>query len=235
MASSLRRKTQPKSRSETFEVVMAEQSAARLEGDRYQHLYSWYELLRLLDEDSPYEYGYVEHPDAGSADDVTLHPKADSDKPARYIQIKWHVDQRDTYSFTNLTEVLSGTRSLLHKLFDSWKEFKKKGLVEVCLVSIWPSAAELGRLLRARDNNFSDDLFICTSRSHAGRARTRWMKQLGATEQELLEFCRDLRLRLGFAGISDFEEMVDERMGRYGSRVGPDPRAKAIDEVRNWI
>jgi hypothetical protein len=214
---------------------MAEQSAARLEGDRYQHLYSWYELLRLLDEDSPYEYGYVEHPDAGSADDVTLHPKADSNKPARYIQIKWHVDQRDTYSFTNLTEVLSGTRSLLHKLFDSWKELKKNGAVEVWLVSNWSSAPELGRFLRARDNNFSDDFFTCTSRSQAGRARTNWMKQLGATEQELLEFCRDLRLRLGFAGIGDFEEMVDERMGRYGLRMGPDARAKAIDEVRHWI
>jgi hypothetical protein len=214
---------------------MAEQSAARLEGDRYQHLYSWYELLRLLDEDSPYEYGYVEHPGAGSADDVTLHPKAGSDKPARYIQIKWHVDQRDAYSFTNLTEVLSGTRSLLHKLFDSWKDLKKDRAVEVWLVSNWPSAPELGGFLRSRGYTFSDDFFSCTPRSTAGRARKSWMKQLGATEEEILGFCRDLRLRLGFAGISDFEEMVDERMARYGLRMGADARAKAIDEVRTWI
>ncbi|QQR48521.1 hypothetical protein JKA73_36385 [Myxococcus xanthus] len=52
---------------------MGEQSASRLEGDRYQHLLSWYELLRLLDAGSPFSYGYVEHPEAGSADDVTLH------------------------------------------------------------------------------------------------------------------------------------------------------------------
>lgn len=80
---------------------MGEQSAARLEGDRYQHLYSWYELLRLLDDESGYEYAYVEHPEAGAADDVTLHPPAGSDRAARYVQIKWHVDQRDAYSFTN--------------------------------------------------------------------------------------------------------------------------------------
>src|ERR1044072_7930501 len=107
MASSLRRKTQPKSRSETFEVVMAEQSAARLEGDRYQHLYSWYELLRLLDDDSIYEYAYVEHPEAGAADDVTLHPPAISSHASRYVQIKWHVDQQYSYSITIIAEELS--------------------------------------------------------------------------------------------------------------------------------
>jgi len=61
------------------------------------------------------------------------------------------------------------------------------------------------------------------------------MRQLGASEEEIIEFCRDLRLRLGFAGISDFEEMVDERMARYGLRMGENARAIAIDEVRTWI
>jgi hypothetical protein len=214
---------------------LGEQSAARLEGDRYQHLYSWYELLRLLDEDSIFEYAYVEHPEAGAADDVTLHPPATSSHAARYVQIKWHVDQRDSYSFTNLTEVLSGARSLLQKLFDSWKELRKAGPVEVWLVSNWPSAQDLGGFLRSRGYTLSDDFFICTPRSAAAKARKAWMKQLGATDAEIVEFCRDLRLRLGFAGITDFEEMVDERMARYGLRRGENARAIAIDEVRVWV
>lgn len=214
---------------------MGEQSAARLEGDRYQHLYSWYELLRLLDDEPVYEYAYVEHPEAGAADDVTLHPPVGSDRAARYVQIKWHVDQRDAYSFTNLTEVLSGARSLLEKLFDSWKELRKAGPVEVWLVSNWPSAQDLGGFLRSRGYTFSDDFFICTARSAAAKARRAWMKQLGATDEEIVEFCHDLRLRLGFAGISDFEEMVDERMARYGLRMGENARAIAIDEVRVWV
>jgi hypothetical protein len=61
------------------------------------------------------------------------------------------------------------------------------------------------------------------------------MKQLGAIDEEIVEFCRDLRLRLGFSGISDFEEMVDERMARYGLRMGENARAIAIDEVRVWV
>lgn len=206
-----------------------------MEGDRYQHLYSWYELLRLLDDDSIYEYAYVEHPEAGAADDVTLHPTAASGCAARYVQIKWHVDQRDAYSFTSLAEVLSGARSLLEKLFDSWKELRKTGPVEVWLVSNWPSAHDLGGFLRSRGNTFSDDFYICRPQSAAAKARRAWMKQLGATDAEILEFCRDLRLRLGFAGISDFEEMVDERMARYGLRRGENARAIAIDEVRVWI
>jgi hypothetical protein len=70
---------------------MGEQSAARLAGDDYQHLYSWFELLQLLPPDSPYSYGFVEHPNAGSADDVTLHPQ-DQRRAARYVQVKFHVE-----------------------------------------------------------------------------------------------------------------------------------------------
>lgn len=214
---------------------MGEQSAARMEGDRYQHLYSWYELLRLLDKDSIYEYAYVEHPEAGAADDVTLHPNAASGRAARYVQIKWHVDQRDSYSFTNLAEVLSGARSLLEKLFDSWKQLRKTGPVEIWLVSNWPSAQDLGGFLRSRGYTLSDDFFICTPRSAAAKVRRAWMKQLGATDEEIVAFCRDLRLRLGFSGISDFEEMVDERMARYGLRMGENARAIAIDVVKVWV
>ena len=54
---------------------MAEQSRSRLQGDRFQHLYSWYELLGLLDDDTPFEYAIIEHPDAGAADDITFHPR----------------------------------------------------------------------------------------------------------------------------------------------------------------
>lgn len=214
---------------------MGEQSAARLEGDRYQHLYSWYELLRLLDEDSPYEYGYVEHPEAGAADDVTLHPKSGITRPARFVQIKWHVDQRDAYSFASLTKVLSGSRSLLEKLFDSWKNLRASGPVEVWLVSNWQSAPGLGCFIRSRGYKFSDEFLTAGGRSKAGQCRQLWKKKLKASGEEIINFCRDLRLRLGFSGISDFEEMVDERMARYGLRMGENARAIATDEVRAWI
>ena len=70
---------------------MGEQSASRLEGDRYQHLYSWYELLGLLDADSPFVSGFVEHPEAGAADDVTLHPGEGAPHFTRYEIGRAHV------------------------------------------------------------------------------------------------------------------------------------------------
>lgn len=214
---------------------MGEQSAARLEGDRYQHLYSWYELLNLLPADSPYDHAYVEHPTSGSADDITLHPKPAGDKPAKYVQVKFHRDHRNVYSFDSLIEAAVGSRSLLHKLYDSWKKLKAQGSVEVWLVSNWAADGDLGGFIDGRQGTLSSDLLSSGNRSKAGKAVAAWKKELNATDEELAEFCKDLRLRLGFAGISDLEESVDDRMARHGLRTGKDPRAIAIDAVSEWI
>src|ERR1700740_3734741 len=126
---------------------MGEQSASRLKGDDYQHLYSWHELLQLLDPAGAYSFGYVEHPEAGAADDITLH--ADS-KFAKFTQVKFHVDHRSQYSSSSVVEVQSGSaRSMLHKLFDSWKALRESNIthVEIWLVSNWASAEDLGEFL----------------------------------------------------------------------------------------
>jgi hypothetical protein len=211
---------------------MGEQSAPRLEGDRYQHLYSWYEVLQLLDEKSPYEYAWIEHPRAGAADDLTLHPKPSTGKPKKFFQIKWHVDHRASYTFDSLVEAISGQQSLLQKLFTSWLELKQKeGSVEIWLVSNWSAHPDLGQFIRARGYSLDKRLFQAGARSVAARIKECWRRVLEATEAQLEQFCNDLRLRLGFAGISDLEERVDDRMARYGLRVGPKQQAAAINEI----
>jgi len=214
---------------------MGEQSATRLQGDRYQHLYSWYELLQLLDKDSPYDQGFVEQEGAGSADDVTLHARQDSSKPTKFVQVKWHVDHRDSYSLVSLTEVLSGTRSLLQKLFDSWKKLSVDGPIEIWLVSNWAAAPDLGSFIHAHNWSLKPELLSCKATSGAGKSLVRWKEQLNAKEKELKAFCSDLRLRLGFAAIRDLEEMVDDRMSRHGLRIGENPGSIAIDLVSKWI
>jgi hypothetical protein len=102
---------------------VGEQSATRLKGDDYQHLYSWFELLQLLMPESPFPHGYVEHPQAGAADDITLHPQGRQDR-AKYTQVKFHVDQRAQYSSASLVKrAQDDARSLLHKLFASWNHY----------------------------------------------------------------------------------------------------------------
>lgn len=219
----------------TKNKIMGEQSGARSEGDRYQHLYSWYVLLQLLNPDSEFDYGYVEHPEAGAADDVTLHPKFADRDPAKFYQVKWHVDLTESYTYESLATVKSGKTSLIEKLFKSWKKLKGENPIEVWLVSNWQAAPEIGRYIRERGHKLTDDFFICGAQAAGAKGRKRWKTQLGATEEDLHSFCRDLRLRLGFAGISDLEEMVDDRMARYGLKTGENWRSIAIDEVRTWI
>jgi len=214
---------------------MGEQSAARLAGDDYQHLYSWFELLQLLPADSPYSYGYVEHPHAGAADDVTLHPK-DNRRAAKYVQVKFPVDHSAAYSGSKLVEVQAAeARSVLHKLFDSWRMLKEResGGVEIWLVSNWASAEDLGEFL-LESFCLSKDFFEGGAKSKAGKLRKLWAERLGATEDELSDFCRALRLRLGFAGMAELTERVDERMKVNGLQMGKVPQDLAIGIVR-WI
>jgi len=215
---------------------MGQQSASRLAGDDYQHIYSWFELLQLLPADSQYIHGYVEHPQAGAADDVTLHPR-DTQRAAKYVQVKFHVDHRAAYSGSKLIEVqASDARSVLHKLFDSWRMLKDKepGGVEVWLVSNWASTEDLGEFL-LESFCLSNDFFTGGPKSNAGKLRKLWADELGATEGELSEFCRALRLRLGFSGMEELTERVDERMKLNGLRMGKVPQELAIGIVRGWI
>src|SRR5216684_671447 len=215
---------------------MGEQSAARLAGDDYQHLYSWFELLQLLPLDSPYSHRFVEHPQAGSADDVTLHPE-NQGRAAKYIQVKFHVDHRAAYSGEKLVETQAAeARSVLHKLLDSWRELKQKepGGVEIWLVSNWASTEDLGRFL-LESYSLSRDFYTGGPKSQAGKIRSLWAKELGASPEELADFCRALRLRLGFSGLEELTERVDERMKLNGLRLGKVPQDLAISIVREWI
>lgn len=216
---------------------MGEQSGTRLGGDDYQHLYSWYEILPLLKENSDYEYAYIEHPEAGAADDLTLHPRAGSGKPTRFIQVKWHVGPWDHYTFENLAEVTSGARSLLRKLFDSWKALRRDEPIEVWLVSNWSPAPHpnLGAYLSDRSPHLTDDFFSKKKPSPVATVRESWAAELGASEEEVVEFCRDLRFQLGYMPVHRLIDQLNERMAYYGLRPGDNARAIVLDEIRQRI
>ena len=206
---------------------MGNQSAPRLEGDRYQHLYSWYEVLQLLDETCPYEYAWIEHPRAWAADDLTLHPKRSTDAPAKFIQIKHHRDM-SPYTFDSLCKAERNEHSVLQKLFESWRNLKSDKQVEIWLVSNKPP--DLGGFIR-KNFCFNESFFKGGPSSRAGKIRECWKNHLGAADGELEDFCRDLRLKLGFVGLEDLEIMVDDRMGRWGLSVGPKHQAAAVHEL----
>jgi len=210
---------------------MPSSTAAIVDGFEYQFLYSWYELLSLLDVDGPYDRGRVEHDQAGSADDVVLHARPGSGAVDRYVQVKWHVDHRASYSFDSLVTVAPNQRrSLLKKLFDSWKEdLGGADDVEVWLVTTWSLDPDLGGCVS--NDRLGTSFFDKGDRTDIGKARARWEQEVGP---DLERFARCLRFRPGL-DVSLLETMVSDRMSRYGLRTGPDAQRRGVDAVRRWI
>src|SRR5579862_9199473 len=144
---------------------MGNQSATRLLGDRYQHLYSWYEILRLLDDSSPYAEAWIEHPEAGAADDLTLHPLSGTTTPTRFVQVKFHVDYREEYTFDTLLDGTAKSHPVLPRLFSAWRRLRRDGLIEVRLVSNWHPAPhpDIGAFL-GEGQKLLEDFFTASPR-----------------------------------------------------------------------
>lgn len=210
-------------------------SSSRLEGDRYQHLYSWFEILALLDAGSKFDHAFVEQKKAGSVDDVTFHPKAGSRDPIRFVQIKWHVDHQAQYSFGELLKINPpSTRSLLKKTFDSWCKLRTSGDLEISLVSNWVAALDLGEFIVGRDQKLKNEFFQCTTRKLA-KLHKELAAHLGSSDSDLHAFFNCLHLNLGFSSINALEERVSERMRSHNLRCDPEARTIGIDRVKEWI
>lgn len=217
---------------------MGEQSGARIEGDRYQHLYSWLLILDLLDEDQKIDHIRLEHPHAGAADDVTVHLASDEECRPRFYQIKWHRRPGEGYSIQKLIKHRNSS-CLLHKFWTSWQEI---GLdAEIVLVSNSPIASDdpLARLVNGRDQRFVRAFFEDSERTIIGNARRELFDHLCThttiSEDNFLTFCRQLRFKLGSISITDLEKWIDDRMSKYGLRTGKSAQADALDIVKRLI
>ena len=120
--------------------TMANQVAAILSGEDYQHLFSFLQILELMMRGKRVAHARVEDQDAGSADDVTVYQQVDSPLADRFYQIKYHVNQSGHYSTDSLIEHEPNKSSLLMKLFRSWKTLQANRPdrpIEIHLVSNW--------------------------------------------------------------------------------------------------
>jgi hypothetical protein len=209
---------------------MANQVKHLHHGFTYQHVYSFCELLCLLDAESVYERGRVEDHEAAHADDVTLYPRAGSEAPARFVQVKWHTDLREAYSFDSLCKPSPGAAtSLLQKFHKSWQVLRLSGHdLELWLVSTWPADSTLGKHIRGAC--LSEDFFT----GRAKQACAAWATHLNCDDEELRAFARCLRFRLG---LSDdvLELLFDSLMRAHGLRRGPQSMQYVDALVRQWV
>lgn len=219
---------------------MANQVAARLAGDDYQHLLGWLQILELLMPNSQVQSVAVEDPDAAHVDDVTTLYELAADRPDEFLQVKYHVDQRGQYSTDLFLEKKTeGGRSLLQKFFASWKLLTKNSSrrVELRLVSnwAWDVTDDLTGCIQGKDNALSEDFFTPSAKTKIGQVRERWRAHLAVEPGEFKAFARTLRFRLGFDCFDEVAKRVSERMMFLKLKSDESALLVAVGAVRDLI
>lgn len=219
---------------------MANQVAARLSGDDYQHLTSWLHVLELMRPSRKVRLVTVEDETAGSADDVTILHERGSSRFERFYQIKFHVDQRSGYTTEILTRTEGRGTSILQKLFASWRKLKEQhddDGFHIHFVSnwSWDPADKAGSAFSGRDNSVTDAFLSAGPGSDLGRLRQKWEDHLGASPEEFNEFIQVLYFDLGATCFDERVEWVRDQMENLSLRSDDAGLKIAVGIVREWI
>ncbi len=107
-------------------TIRASASGARIQGDDYQHIYAWWQALRLLTPGTDVIQIEVEALSAGNVDDVVVRRTSGPDE---YTQVKYSVDARKPVSSRWFTTrgTGAGSKSPLERFMASWQHLKSKG------------------------------------------------------------------------------------------------------------
>jgi SMODS-associated and fused to various effectors sensor domain len=223
---------------------MANQVIPRLNGDDYQHLYSWYHVLSLLRPKEQVSRVRVEDADAGSVDDVTIYHELDSGLPEEFYhffyQVKYHENQEHHYSTEKLLERKPNGRSLLKKFFDTWQSLRAQHpgqRIELYLVSNWSwnTADGVGKCLNQMESKLSGEFLSAGAKSEVGKSRESWRAHLGVSPEDFNGFIQSLNFHLGSGPFREIERLVAERMEHAQLKSDVNAVAIAINIVREWI
>ncbi len=217
---------------------MANQVAARLKGDDYQHLFSWGRALELLRPAREVAHVRVEDPLAWSVDDVTVTRTPGSRLADDFFQIKYHVNQRSAYSTDSIVEK-KGRTSLLQKFWNTYKSLALRGSVTPMLHLVsnwsWDPRDAFGECISGEDGGITDNFLTDSTRSAVGQVRKKWAEHLGLSAEDLVPFVYALRLRLGHGSAQDLRQQVADAMEFRGLAHDEQALIVATGLVRQWI
>jgi hypothetical protein len=200
---------------------MANQVAARLAGDDFQHLYAWWHVVNLLEPATKLEEVHIEDENAGSFDDVTLFFVDEAKRAPEFFQVKYHVDLRSAYSTEIFCDRTHGS-SLLQKFWRTWQKLGTASFRPTLTLFSnwsWDSNDAICSCISGQNGRLKDDFLSSSSRSAIGKLRLKWLQECGATADEFAGFARALQFRLGSSNADeDVCSRVSERMGRFGLR-----------------
>jgi len=219
---------------------VANQVAARLHGDDYQHLTSWLHALELMRPRCKVRLVTIEDEKAGSADDVTVLHEPGTSKPDRFYQIKFHQTQGGAYSTASLVSTEGKGTSILQKLFATWQKLKQQRGEEPFQIRFvsnwsWDSNDKAGMAFSGRDNSVTDGFLSAGSRSDLGGIRQQWETHLGTKPEEFSSFVRTLHFDLGAACFDERVERVRDQMDNLSLQSDDAGLKIAVGIVREWI
>lgn len=219
---------------------MTDRNAARLGGDDYQHLFSWFLALALKLPDEQIWKVTVEDKYGDKVDDVTVRYKPGATQPDCYYQIKFHVDYRSTYSYSNLISSKKKGKSLLENFWHSWQKLRSSASergVTLYLVSnwTWDSQDALGRLVSGFNNRIKVGEFMSASpESEIGQIRLAWQQKLQANDEDFKAFIGCLYFQIGYSRTTITNQVLD-RMKSLQLKTDAITLKAVTTIVREWI
>lgn len=218
---------------------MSSRHAARLNGDAFQHLYSWWLILGLKLPDENIQRVIVENGQAGYVDDVTVHYEPGLKRADRFYQVKYRVEPKNTFTMENFQ------KELLGKFWSTWKKLRSANpdrQVELYLVSnrAWDREDLPQRWIDSATGNIDADEFFLASDIQIARIRQNWLLALkeidkDAEEESFKAFISSLYLRLEYSEPILKYELIVERMQRLKLKTDLSSLETAVSIVGNWI
>lgn len=202
-------------------TIRASASAARIQGDDYQHLYAWWQALRLLTPGTDVTQIEVEALSAGNVDDVVVRRTSGPDE---YAQVKYSVDASRPLTWRWFTARGTGARSKspLERFIASWQHLKAKGTLPDLLLftnRVLDPTDPVLKLRNGTTGTLGQRLATEGPRSAARKAVAEWVRHAGVTEPELMELLCRLGLKTDQGSWSDLVNVASDRMGYAGLRT----------------
>ncbi|MCH7923117.1 MAG: SAVED domain-containing protein [Nitrospinae bacterium] len=210
-------------------------SGARIRGDDYQHLFTWFQALRALQQGSDIIAIGIEDPDAGSVDDATVYR---SRERSEFYQVKSSVDAKQVVNIDWLTgPSRAGGPSILQRLHQSWIDLTRdKQRPKLGLVTNRPIDTDdpVVVLRDGRDGTVARQLAEAKSKSKPGKARKTLAVHLDVEETELMDFLGSLHFYVGKLH-EEWEEQASFLMYSLGLRADTDALCLGVAAVRGWV
>lgn len=212
------------------------QVGARTEGDVYQGLFFWRQAADLLRPDTMVERIVLEHDAAAGVDDVAVfYRKAGVNAGgqmvrADYFQLKYHVDNRSSYSSDGLIDpaFISAQLSLLQRFYSAYTKLASDhDCFRLHLASNWrwKNDDKLAQSLREYDGALPQKFFDDGPRGDLGKVREKWRTHLEIEDDIFRKFAKTLRFQLDHFGRRDFKAYVYATLQAAGLRLPSADRA----------